>query len=35
MVTHAMHSDNERIRESGLYQFVRYEYEVVAGMAVK
>jgi acetylornithine deacetylase/succinyl-diaminopimelate desuccinylase-like protein len=35
MVTHAMHSDNERIKESGLYQFVRYEYEVVAGMAVK
>jgi acetylornithine deacetylase/succinyl-diaminopimelate desuccinylase-like protein len=34
MVTHAMHSDNERIKESGLYQFVRYEYEVVAGMAV-
>lgn len=35
MVTHAMHSDNERIKESGLYQFVRYEYEVVAGMAAK
>jgi acetylornithine deacetylase/succinyl-diaminopimelate desuccinylase-like protein len=35
MVTHAMHSDNERIKESGLYQFVRYEYEVVAAMAVK
>jgi acetylornithine deacetylase/succinyl-diaminopimelate desuccinylase-like protein len=35
MVTHAMHSDNERIKESGLYQFVRYEYEVVAGMAVR
>jgi acetylornithine deacetylase/succinyl-diaminopimelate desuccinylase-like protein len=35
MVTHAMHSDNERIKESALYQFVRYEYEVVAGMAVK
>jgi acetylornithine deacetylase/succinyl-diaminopimelate desuccinylase-like protein len=35
MVTHAMHSDNERIKEAGLYQFVRYEYEVVAGMAVK
>jgi acetylornithine deacetylase/succinyl-diaminopimelate desuccinylase-like protein len=35
MVTHAMHSDNERIKESGLYQFVRYEYEVVAGMAGK
>jgi acetylornithine deacetylase/succinyl-diaminopimelate desuccinylase-like protein len=34
MVTHAMHSDNERIKESGLYQFVRYEYEVVAGMAL-
>jgi hypothetical protein len=35
MVTHAMHSDNERIKESGLYQFVRYEYEVVTGMAAK
>ena len=35
MVTHAMHSDNERIKESGLYDFVRYEYEVVAGMAAK
>ena len=35
MVTHAMHSDNERIKESGLYQFVRYEYEVVSGMAAK
>jgi acetylornithine deacetylase/succinyl-diaminopimelate desuccinylase-like protein len=34
MVTHAMHSDNERIKESGLYQFVRYEYEVVSGMAM-
>lgn len=30
-----MHSDNERIRESGLYQFIRYEYEVAAGMAAK
>jgi acetylornithine deacetylase/succinyl-diaminopimelate desuccinylase-like protein len=35
MVTHAMHSDNERIKEKGLYQFVRYEYEVVTGMAAK
>ncbi len=35
MVTHAMHSDNERIKESGLYQFVRYEYEVVKGMAAQ
>ena len=34
-VTHAMHRDNERIKESGLCRFVRYEYEVVAGMAVK
>lgn len=32
-LTHAMHSDNERVKESGLYQFVRYEYEVVAKMA--
>jgi acetylornithine deacetylase/succinyl-diaminopimelate desuccinylase-like protein len=35
MVTHAMHSDNERIKEKGLYDFVRYEYEVVTGMAAK
>lgn len=32
---HAMHSDNERIEESGLYQLFRYGCEVVAGMAVK
>ncbi len=30
---HAIHSDNERIKESGLYQFVRYQYEVVAQIA--
>ncbi len=35
LVTHAMHSDNERIKESGLYQFIRYEYEVVAKVAGK
>jgi acetylornithine deacetylase/succinyl-diaminopimelate desuccinylase-like protein len=28
LLTHAVHSDNERIKESGLYQFVRYQYEV-------
>ena len=32
-VLHAMHSDNERIKEAGLYKFIRYEYEVVARMA--
>ncbi|MFL6415954.1 MAG: M20/M25/M40 family metallo-hydrolase [Bryobacteraceae bacterium] len=34
-VTHAMHSDNERIKVSALHQFVRYEYEVVAQMSTK
>jgi acetylornithine deacetylase/succinyl-diaminopimelate desuccinylase-like protein len=33
MVTHAAHSDNERLKESGLYQFIHYEYEVVKGIA--
>jgi acetylornithine deacetylase/succinyl-diaminopimelate desuccinylase-like protein len=33
LITHAMHSDNERIKESGLYTFVRYEYSVVAKIA--
>ena len=32
-VTHAMHSDNERIKEEGLYKFIQYESEVVALMA--
>jgi len=32
-LSHAIHSDNERIKESGLYQFVRYQYEVVAQIA--
>jgi acetylornithine deacetylase/succinyl-diaminopimelate desuccinylase-like protein len=35
MVTHAMHSDNERIKEKALYDFIRYEYEVVAKTAGK
>jgi acetylornithine deacetylase/succinyl-diaminopimelate desuccinylase-like protein len=35
LVTHAIHSDNERIKQDGLYQFVRYEFEVVAKMARK
>jgi len=35
LVTHAIHGDNERIKEDGLYQFIRYEYEVVARMARK
>lgn len=33
LLTHAVHSDNERIKESGLYQFVRYQYEVVRQIA--
>ena len=33
LITHAMHSDNERIKETGLYDFVKYEYSVVAAMA--
>jgi acetylornithine deacetylase/succinyl-diaminopimelate desuccinylase-like protein len=35
LVTHAIHSDNERIKQDGLYQFIRYEFEVVAKMARK
>ena len=34
LVTHAMHSDNERIKENALYDFVKYEYSVVAKIAV-
>jgi acetylornithine deacetylase/succinyl-diaminopimelate desuccinylase-like protein len=30
LITHAMHSDNERIKESDLYDFVRFEYSVVS-----
>jgi acetylornithine deacetylase/succinyl-diaminopimelate desuccinylase-like protein len=33
LITHAMHSDNERIKESALYDFVKYEYSVVAKIA--
>ena len=33
-VTHAAHSDNERLKESALYDFVRYEYNVVRKIAV-
>ncbi len=32
-ISHAMHSDNERIKEEGLYKFIRYEYEVVKRIA--
>jgi acetylornithine deacetylase/succinyl-diaminopimelate desuccinylase-like protein len=35
VVTHAIHSDNERIKEDALYKFIRYEFEVVAAMATK
>jgi acetylornithine deacetylase/succinyl-diaminopimelate desuccinylase-like protein len=34
LVAHAMHSDNERIKESGLYTFVHYMHDVVSQMAV-
>ena len=34
-VAHAMHSDNERIKEDGLYKFIRYEYGVVAQVSQK
>lgn len=33
LITHAMHSDNERIKESALYDFVKYEYTAVAKIA--
>jgi len=33
LITHAMHSDNERIKEQALYDFVKYEYTVVATIA--
>lgn len=32
-VLHAMHSDNERIKESALYNFVKYEYTAVEKIA--
>ncbi len=35
LTTHAPHGDNERIKESGLYQFVRYHYGVVRQMAAR
>jgi acetylornithine deacetylase/succinyl-diaminopimelate desuccinylase-like protein len=35
LVTHAIHSDNERIGEASLYNFVRYEFQVVAKMAAR
>jgi acetylornithine deacetylase/succinyl-diaminopimelate desuccinylase-like protein len=34
-ISHAAHSDNERGKISGLYDFVRYQFEVVAEMAKK
>jgi hypothetical protein len=34
-VSHAAHSDNERAKESALYDFVRYQYEVVNEFAKK
>jgi acetylornithine deacetylase/succinyl-diaminopimelate desuccinylase-like protein len=33
LVTHAMHSDNERIKEVGLYNFVHYMYDAVSQVA--
>ena len=35
LLTHAVHSDNERALESGVYQFVRYQYEVVRQIAAR
>jgi acetylornithine deacetylase/succinyl-diaminopimelate desuccinylase-like protein len=35
LVLHAMHGDNERIKEQALYDFIQYEYTVVAKLAVK
>lgn len=35
LLTHAMHSDNERLKEKALYDFVKYEYEVVEMIAAK
>jgi acetylornithine deacetylase/succinyl-diaminopimelate desuccinylase-like protein len=35
LLTHAIHSDNERIKADGLYRFIRYEFEVVARIARK
>ncbi|HEY9136902.1 MAG TPA: M20/M25/M40 family metallo-hydrolase [Terriglobus sp.] len=34
LLSHAMHSDNERLPEQSLYDFVKYEYDVVSKMAV-
>jgi acetylornithine deacetylase/succinyl-diaminopimelate desuccinylase-like protein len=35
LVTHAMHSDNERIKESALYSFVHYMYDAVSQVAAQ
>jgi acetylornithine deacetylase/succinyl-diaminopimelate desuccinylase-like protein len=35
LLGHAPHSDNERVKETGLYDFVRYQYEVVLEIAKK
>ena len=35
LITHAMHSDNERIKESALYDFVKYEYLVTKMISAK
>jgi acetylornithine deacetylase/succinyl-diaminopimelate desuccinylase-like protein len=32
-IAHAMHSDNERLKETGLYDFIRFECEAVKKMA--
>jgi acetylornithine deacetylase/succinyl-diaminopimelate desuccinylase-like protein len=34
LLLHAMHGDNERIKEKALYDFVQYEYSVVAKISV-
>jgi hypothetical protein len=35
LMTHAIHGDNERIKEDALYQFIRFEFEAVAKLAQK
>ena len=34
-MTHAFHSDNERVREAGIYKFVQYMYDAVHQVAAK
>ncbi len=34
-MTHAMHSDNERVRASSMITFVHYMYDAVSQVAVR